>query len=632
MVSKVIGARRHLKIAFEALAAFVALLVAHALIQPALVLGEPSSVINVYPLDLFFFAACAALFATLLQTHRIVWRFISIVDFAQVFLSVFLSCMALVAFFAAVLSDFPYRMTLLACALYVIISVGARLISRLMRQDSFAFSHLRQNEDDPRDRMLIMASVGEAEPFLRQMRYGPRGGRRVVGLVTHDYRHLGQRIHGIEVVGSSDDLESAIKALARRGERPSTLVVSSAIGEADEVRSLLKTASQLKLMLARLPEIESLNETQRVRVKEVALEDLLVRQPVSIDLDSVRDLVKGKRVLVTGAGGSIGAEICTQVAELGCGQLILLDHSEYALHNIFQTIREGFPGLDCLDVLCDIRDLGYLHNRFETFQPDIVFHAAALKHVPIVERHPLEGVRTNLFGTRNVAQASISVGAEHMVLISTDKAVQAESVLGSTKRLAELYVKHLAESSEAANTCFTTVRFGNVLGSTGSVVPHFNRQIEMGGPVTVTHPEMERYFMTIHEAVQLVLQSATLNAAREAPNGIFVLEMGEPIRIIDLAHQLIRLHGMEPGRDIEVKITGLREGERLREALYAATEMVDPSGVEGIIRVSENGSAPKIDDAVIDRLERLIEGGPDMGGLSGLLKDLIVNPAGGVYH
>ena len=184
----------------------------------------------------------------------------------------------------------------------------------------------------------------------------------------------------------------------------------------------------------------------------------------------------------------------------------------------------------------------------------------------------------------------------------------------------------------ARKTCFTTVRFGNVLGSTGSVVPHFNRQIEMGGPVTVTHPEMERYFMTIHEAVQLVLQSATLNAAREAADGIFVLEMGKPIRIIDLANQLIRLHGMEPGRDIELKISGLREGERLREALYAPSEMVEPSGVEGIICVSENGSAPRVDDAVIDRLEGLMEGDPDTTRLSSLLKDLIITPSGGSYH
>ncbi|MBA4800596.1 MULTISPECIES: nucleoside-diphosphate sugar epimerase/dehydratase [Euryhalocaulis] len=632
MIDKLIGARRHLKIGFESLAAFGALFVAHALIQPDLVLGLGATVENIYPFDLIFFAAVSAVFALLLQTHRIVWRFISIVDFGQVFLSVILSCLALVAFFAAALSDFPYRMTLLACALYMIVSIGARLVSRLMRQDSFSFSHLRRDEDDPRDRMLIMASVAEAEPFLRQMRYGPRGNRRVVGLATHDYRHLGQRIHGIEVVGSSDDLESAIKSLDRRGERPSMLVISSMVRDTDEVRGLLKTASQLKLTLARLPEIESINETQRVRVKEVALEDLLVRQPVSIDFDSVRDLVKGKRVLVTGAGGSIGAEICRQVAALGCGQLVLLDHSEYALHNILQSIREDYPGIDSLDVLCDIRDLGYLHDQFAAIQPDIVFHAAALKHVPIVERHPLEGVRTNLFGTRNVAQASISVGAEHMVLISTDKAVQPESVLGSTKRLAELYVKHLAGSSMARKTCFTTVRFGNVLGSTGSVVPHFNRQIEMGGPVTVTHPEMERYFMTIHEAVQLVLQSATLNAAREAADGIFVLEMGKPIRIIDLANQLIRLHGMEPGRDIELKISGLREGERLREALYAPSEMVEPSGVEGIICVSENGSAPRVDDAVIDRLEGLMEGGPDTTRLSSLLKDLIITPSGGSYH
>lgn len=629
--SKFLAARRRWKVIFEGLVAAFALIFAHGLIHPY-IYYDPVPDWRLFPLDILIFAGVAALLAKALQTERIVWRYMSILDFAHVLFAVGLSVLTLIAFYSVTLADFPWRLTVLAGALYAGTTIGARLVSRLLRQENFALTTLARDESGAADRMLIMADVGEAEPFLRQMRYGARNGRRVVGLVTHDYRHEGQRIHGFEVLGAEKDLETVIARLERRGKRPSVLAVSSRVHGPEEIRALLRTASRLKMVLARLPELESIDENRRVRVTEIALEDLLERPQVTIDPGVVRDLVKGKRVLVTGAGGSIGSEISRQVAALGCARLILLDHSEFALHKIWHEIRAAHPGLDCADALCDIRDHAYLDSRFQAFQPDIVFHAAALKHVPMVERHPVEGVRTNLFGTRNVARAAMTCGAEAMVMISTDKAVDPESVLGSTKRLAELYLKHLAASGRKG-TRFTTVRFGNVLGSTGSVVPLFNQQIDGGGPVTVTHPDVERYFMTITEAVQLVLQAAALDESEAASEAIYVLEMGKPIKIVDLAHQLIRLHGMEPGRDIAVEFTGLREGERLSETLYSAEEAAAPSGVDGVMRVcTQGGVAAAIDDRALDRLEAVLETGEDLEGVARRLSEIVRRPSGELYH
>jgi O-antigen biosynthesis protein WbqV len=308
---------------------------------------------------------------------------------------------------------------------------------------------------------------------------------------------------------------------------------------------------------------------------DINIEELLAREPIELDRRAIANLVHGRRILVTGAGGSIGAELCRQAAAFECGHITLVDCAETALFEIEREMRESFPHIPRKGILCDVRNATRLTGHFQDESPDIVFHAAALKHVSMVEEHPCEGVLTNVIGTWNVAEAAQATGARHMVLISTDKAVDPTNVMGATKRLAEAVIQ--AQQSAGCATRFAAVRFGNVLGSAGSVVPIFKSQIERGGPVTVTHPEMERFFMTIPEAAQLVLHATATTAQGEARDArLFLLEMGEPVRILDLARQMVALSGRTPGKDIEIEVIGLRPGEKLAEALLDETERAVP--------------------------------------------------------
>ncbi|WBO57972.1 polysaccharide biosynthesis protein [Acidocella sp. MX-AZ03] len=322
-------------------------------------------------------------------------------------------------------------------------------------------------------------------------------------------------------------------------------------------------------------------------LQPIAIEDLLNRRQVQLDRAAMADLIAGKRVMVTGAGGSIGSELCRQLAMFTPAEILLLDSSEFALWQIDLEIRELAPALPRRAVVADVRDAPHMRAIADEFLPDLVFHAAALKHVPIVEANRLEGLRTNALGTQVVADAVAAAGASLMVLISTDKAVNPSSVMGASKRLAEMYAQALdvqARRSQQGLRC-VTVRFGNVLGSTGSVVPLFRRQLAQGGPLTVTDPGMQRYFMTVREAVGLVLQASAVGSGAEAipDGGIFVLDMGEPVKIVDLARQMIRLAGLKPDEDIQIKFTGLRPGEKLFEELFHGAEQPVPTEHEGLL-------------------------------------------------
>jgi FlaA1/EpsC-like NDP-sugar epimerase len=301
------------------------------------------------------------------------------------------------------------------------------------------------------------------------------------------------------------------------------------------------------------------------RLREISIDDLLGRESVQLDDDGLHAFLDGKRVLVTGAGGSIGSELCRQISRYAPAQLIMLDHAEYNLYSIEQEMRKCWNANDMSVLLGDVRDEVSMRRVFENFQPQIVFHAAAYKHVPLVEDNPAEGIKTNVFGTRLVADLAVEFGVEKFLLVSTDKAVNPTNVMGASKRTAEIYCQ---VKNDHAVTAFITTRFGNVLGSAGSVVPLFSKQIEQGGPVTVTHPEITRFFMTIPEAVSLILQAAAMGQGGE----IFVLDMGEPVKIIDLARQMIRLSGHEPDKEIEIKYIGLRPGEKLHEELFHGSE------------------------------------------------------------
>jgi len=415
-------------------------------------------------------------------------------------------------------------------------------------------------------------------------------------------------VHGLDIIGAADAPAAALAALP---SPPDLLIITSRELAGDALGSLLAAAEHDKIRVLRAPSLTRLAPAeQKIELQPISIEDLLNRQQVRLDRPGMQHLIAGTRVLVTGAGGSIGSELARQAAAFAPAEIMLLDHGEFALWQIDLELAELFPGLPRRTVVADVRDRARIAELCRDFQPDLVFHAAALKHVPIVEANRLEGIRTNVLGTVAVADAAAASGAQMMVLISTDKAVNPSSVMGATKRLAETYCQGLDVAARraggAAMRC-VTVRFGNVLGSTGSVVPLFRRQLAQGGPLTVTHPDMQRYFMTVREAVGLVLQASVVGSPPDG--GIFVLDMGEPVKIVDLARQMIRLAGLRPDVDIQIKYSGLRPGEKLFEELFHGAEKPEPTGHEGLLMARPRVSDLPVIAAAIRGIEAAVLAG-----------------------
>jgi FlaA1/EpsC-like NDP-sugar epimerase len=429
-------------------------------------------------------------------------------------------------------------------------------------------------------RVLLIGADEASDLFLRAVRRERATPLRVIGLLARGRHQRGRRIHGVPILGTLHDIAAVLDRLSAKGRLPDGLVITDPELRGQDLAVVIQAAERLNVTVGRVPDPTALSPAHRVELRPVAIEELLNRPPVSLDRDGMAALVTGRRVLVTGAGGTIGSELARQLATLGPSTLVLLDHGEFALWQIDLELSESHPALDRRGVVADIRDATRLASLFDTLRPDLVFHAAALKHVPIVEANPSEGMLTNCIGTRNVADAALACGAQAMVLISTDKAVNPSSLMGASKRAAELYCQAL--DIESLGMRCVTVRFGNVLGSTGSVVPLFRRQLERGGPLTVTHPDMQRYFMTVPEAVSLVLQASALGVERES-GGIVVLDMGQPVKIVDLARQMIRLAGLRPDRDVQIRYTGLRPGEKLFEELFHGSEAPLPTGHPGLL-------------------------------------------------
>lgn len=383
-----------------------------------------------------------------------------------------------------------------------------------------------------------------------------------IGFLDDDPAKLGTIVHGVRVLGRTSELEELARVT---GARQAIITIANASGS--DVRNLAHLCERAGIQVKIIPGIYEIldGKVNLTRIRDVSIDDLLGRAAVTLDLDLLSSFIKGKRVLVTGAGGSIGSELCRQVARFEPASLALVEQTEFNLFTIHQELLGAFPELVLRPLICDVCDSVRLGDIFSAEQPQLVFHAAAHKHVPMMEWNPGEAIKNNVFGTKKVADAADRHGCEAFVLISTDKAVNPTSIMGATKRAAEMYVQALSQTS---STKFVAVRFGNVLGSTGSVVPIFKAQIAAGGPVTITHPEMKRHFMTIPEASQLVLQAGAMGQSGE----IMLLDMGEPVRIRDLAEELIRLSGLQPNRDIEIVYTGVRPGEKLEEELYFDAE------------------------------------------------------------
>jgi O-antigen biosynthesis protein WbqV len=474
------------------------------------------------------------------------------------------------------------------------------------------YRHIHANRAAAPDRSaaqpVLLIGAGEAaDLFMRALMQDRQPAYRVVGLLTSAARQTGRRIHGCPIVGTLDGSEAVLERLRQEGRLPQLLVVTAPDLTGPALARLLEQSDRLGLQVRRAPRPTALAPASEIlALKPVAIEDLLNRPQVPLDREGMARLVQGRRVLVTGAGGTIGSELARQVAALGPEKLTLLDNGEYALWQIDLELAETHPQVLREAVIADIRDDARVRSIFDRVRPELVFHAAALKHVPMVEANPLEGLLTNVAGSRHVADAARAVGAQAMVLISTDKAVNPTSVMGASKRLAEMYCQALDIAARAAGSgirCIT-VRFGNVLGSTGSVVPLFRRQLERGGPLTVTHPDMQRYFMTVREAVGLVLEASVVGLGAELgqDGGIFVLDMGKPVKIVDLARQMIRLAGLRPDQDVEIRFTGLRPGEKLYEELFHGREPPEPTGHEGLLMATPRTADPAIVGRAIDEI------------------------------
>jgi len=433
-------------------------------------------------------------------------------------------------------------------------------------------------------------------------------------------------IRNIPVLGGVDDIEDIVRDLARRDQPIARVVMAPSAFEPEaHPESILMRARRLGLIVSRLPSLES-GETPRLT--PVAVEDLLLRPSERIDYARLEALVNGKAVIVTGGGGSIGSEICDRVVTFGAARLLVIENSEPALYAIIETLTAQQTEAAIAGRIADIRDGERIQRLMNEFKPDIVFHAAALKHVPILERDWSEGVKTNIFGSVIVADAALAAGAKAMVMISTDKAIEPVSMLGLTKRFAEMYCQALdhylaAQSDGKSPMRLISVRFGNVLASNGSVVPKFNAQIEAGGPITVTHPDMVRYFMTIREACDLVIMAATHALAPVRPDvSIYVLNMGQPVKIVELAERMIRLSGLQPGHDIEIAFTGMRPGERLNEILFTHEEPTIEIGIAGIMAAKPNQPPIQALRKWIKALEQAIAA-DDRAAIEEVLKDAV---------
>ncbi|MGM4918893.1 SDR family NAD(P)-dependent oxidoreductase [Tardiphaga sp. 813_E8_N1_3] len=440
---------------------------------------------------------------------------------------------------------------------------------------------------------LLIGRAADAEVFLRGIESGAVKRMWPVGILSPAMSDRGQAIRGVPVLGGIDDLGHVVDDFSTRQRPIERIVMTPSAFEAEALpESVLMRARKLGLTVSRIPSLEESRDTPQLA--PVAVEDLLLRPSVKIDYARLENFVRGKAIVVTGGGGSIGYEICDRVITFGAARLLIIENSEPALHAAMEKLAAKVTSAAIEGRIADVRDRERIHQLMIAFKPDAVFHAAALKHVPILERDWGEGVKTNIFGSVNVADAALASGADAMVMISTDKAIEPVSMLGLTKRFAEMYCQALdgdAISGSAAKSPMRliSVRFGNVLASNGSVVPKFKAQIEAGGPVTVTHPDMVRYFMTIREACDLVVTAAThaMNA-QHADASVYVLSMGQPVKIVDLADRMIRLSGLQPGYDIDIVFTGVRPGERLNEILFAEQEPTSEIGIAGIVAARPN--------------------------------------------
>jgi O-antigen biosynthesis protein WbqV len=544
------------------------------------------------PTLLLGFVVYAGVVYFLFRLHEAKWRFTSLPELSRIVaasgvLAVSLLVLDYILISPGLFGTFYFgRLTI---ALYFVIQTAFLAAARILYRYFREARTQRSSRDANALPTLILGRAADVEVPLRAMESGAITKISPAGILSPSRADHGTSVRGVPVFGGFEDLERVIAILHARGTMVSRIVLTpSAFDAGTGAEALLMRARRLGLATSRLPALDQGGEA--LRLAPVAVEDLLLRPSVKIDYRRLEDFVKGKSILVTGGGGSIGAEICDRIVTFGAARLMVVENSEPALYAVQETLATKGSPAQIDGRIADVRDRERMFRLFAEFKPDIVFHAAALKHVPLLEQNWEEAIKTNVFGSINVADAAVAAGATAMVMISTDKAIEPVSVLGATKRFAEMYCQALdaeitsRRDGNRPSMRLIAVRFGNVLASNGSVVPKFKAQIDAGGPVTVTHPEMVRFFMTIREACDLVVTAAThaLGPAR-GDVSVYVLNMGQPVKILDLAERMIRLSGLEPNRDVDIVFTGIRPGERLTEILFAREEANAEIGIAGIV-------------------------------------------------
>lgn len=577
-------------------------------------------------------AATVFLFSRL---YRGIWRYASINDLVALTRATTIIILIFVPLMFVItrLDLVPRSLPLINWFVLLAMLGGPRFLYRLLKDRKL--NNVLTRRDPDRVPILLVGAGDGAELFLRELKRDADAPYQVLGILDEKGTRVGREIHGIPVVGIVDSLKDVMRDSP---VPPQRLVITKQTLDGELVRRVVEVAEAHGLTVSRAPKLTELTtgvESNRLAIRPVAVEDLLGRPQQPLDRDAMTAMVQGRRVLVTGAGGTIGSELVRQIAEKEPSSITLFDASEYQLYLIDMELSERFPDLPREAVLGDVRDRERVMETMGRLRPELVFHAAALKHVPMVEANPVEGVLTNALGSRIVADSCRANGVDCMVQISTDKVVNPTNVMGATKRIAEAYIQALDPVSRSeGSTRFVVVRFGNVLGSTGSVVPLFQRQLEAGGPLTVTHPEVTRFFMTVREAVELVLQAAVVGVEdADAAGRIFVLDMGQPIKVMDLARQMIRLAGLRPDKDIKIAVTGLRPGEKLFEELLhggeeplptrapgmtlAAPRTGDLTEMDAALSALETAARDRRRDAVLTKIQTLVpEYEPDLKTLA----------------
>lgn len=547
-----------------------------------------------------YITAVRLILLTFAGVYKGVWRYMGISDLVAIFKAVTLGSLVVAAtslFLARELS-YPRSVIIIEWLGDIMLIGGLRFIMRIVHQHS----KTSKTKGASQKKVLIFGAGDAGEMVVRQMMAHPEYGYQPVGFIDDDPKKRGREIHRIPILGGRADIDRLAE-----GNKVQEIIIAIPSATGSVIRGVVEQCHSAKLKFKIVPGIKEIIEggVSINQIRDIELEDLLRRPPVNIALEEIAGYLKNKIVMVTGAGGSIGSELCRQIISFGPKSLILLGKGENSLYEIATELTRSHPGQKTETLICDVADIKRADHIFAKYKPQVVFHAAAHKHVPLMEHNPGEAVKNNIFGTKAVAEAAIKYKTERFVLISTDKAVNPTSVMGATKRISEKIIMSLVGQG---NTKFMAVRFGNVLGSRGSVVLLFKKQIAAGGPVTVTHPDMERYFMTIPEAVQLVIQAGAMGQGGE----VFVLDMGKPVKIVDLARDMIKLSGFEPDTEIKLEFTGLRPGEKLYEELLTAEEGVGATRHAQIFMIKGKHARLKELPRLLPPLQRTaVSGEPD---------------------